>query len=136
MAKRLLVVDDDTIFRQMLIEILSSQGFEILEARDGEEGLELFKEGGSDLVVITDIRMPKKNGFQMAQDIHALSPTTPIIFISGWYDPGKIYAGKGIGPLLTKNKSPHIYFLRKPFRISQLVSLIEETTFTTQVHVA
>jgi CheY-like chemotaxis protein len=135
MVKKLLVVDDDTIFRRLLIEILTSQGFEVAEARDGEEGLAVFKKTNPDLV-ITDIRMPKKNGFQLAEEIRTLSPMIPIIFISGWYDPGKITLGKELGSSLMRNNSPNTHFLKKPFRISQLISLIENATFTARANVA
>ncbi len=135
MPKRLLVVDDDTIFRHMLIEILESEGYEITPARDGKEGLENFKKGTFDLV-ITDIRMPRMNGFQLAQEIKSLTHNIPIIFVSGWYDPNRDTMEKGMHLSLLRNQSSHLYFLRKPFRISQLFSLIEKATGKTRLNVA
>jgi len=122
MHKKLLIVDDDLLFRQMLVEILETQGYKITDAENGEEGVQTFVKFHPDLV-ITDIRMPKKNGLQMAQEILRYSPNTPIIFISGWFDIDGNY---------TENKSFFgqesfcIHFLKKPFRVPQLLKLISE----------
>lgn len=128
MPKRLLVVDDDPLFRNMLVEILEFKGYEIIQARDGEEGIEVFKKEKEIDLVIADIRMPRKNGFQMAKEIHDLDPTMPILFISGWFDASREAEGKDAALTLKNNLSPTLNFLKKPFRITQLVSLIEELT--------
>ena len=128
MSKRLLVVDDDALFRQMLVEILETQGYEVFPARNGVEGFEVFQKTPHLDVVITDIRMPKKNGFELTRDIHEVAPETPIILISGWYDPLREIPGREVALALRRNDSPYIRFLKKPFRISQLMGVIKEFT--------
>ncbi len=125
MAKKILIVDDDTLFREMLDEVLRAAGYETTQAEDGREGFAVFKTYTPDLVV-TDIRMPKRNGVQMAQDILEISPQTPIIFISGWYDPRRLFSEKGLDATFLKNDAFCIHFLRKPFRLPQLLTLIEK----------
>ena len=132
LSKKLLVVDDDLLFRGMLVEILKAQGFDVAEAGDGEEGITTFKAFAPDLV-ITDIRMPKKTGIQMAQEILRLSPETPIIFVSGWYDPARDYPVNGANVSSLKDTFC-VYFLKKPFRIPQLLSLINETNTPCKKH--
>lgn len=120
--KKLLIVDDDTLFRQMLVEILETQGYKTTDAKNGEEGVQTFVKFHPDLV-ITDIRMPKKNGLQMVEEILGYSPSTPIIFISGWYD---IDGNSAKNKSFLSKESLCIHFLKKPFRVPQLLKLISE----------
>ncbi len=80
--KTILVIDDDKFFRFMLSELLRRQGYEVVEASDGDQGIALFQERSVDLVV-TDIIMPNKEGIETI--IHLLDefPQVKIIAISG-----------------------------------------------------
>jgi len=73
-----LFVEDDNDIREILSEYLSFRVKKLFLASDGEEGLESFKLNQPD-IVITDISMPKMDGLEMAQEIKAISPSTPII---------------------------------------------------------
>ena len=79
---RLLVIDDEPFFREVLETFFKRQGFSIFCAEDGEEGLKSFFENRPDAVLV-DLRMPKVNGFQVLETISLESPDTPIIVISG-----------------------------------------------------
>ncbi len=125
MSKKILIVEDDSLFRNMLAEILNSAGYNTFRAKDGEEGLATFKASNPDLVV-TDIRMPRKNGIQMSMDILRVSPKTPIIFISGWYDPERLYSENRESASFLKNDTFHLRFLKKPFHATQLLNMIRE----------
>lgn len=77
---RILVVDDESEIRRFLKEVLSS--YEVLEAGDGEEALQLFKKEKPDLV-ITDIRMPKMDGFALLSKLREEQPELPVLALSG-----------------------------------------------------
>jgi len=81
MARILLIEDDDSV-RTILYLTLVHYGHSVVEARDGREGLDLFRLGGVDLV-ITDIVMPGKEGFEVLMKIRKKNPALKIIAISG-----------------------------------------------------
>ena len=83
-AKTLLVVDDDPAIRESLEELLRHQGYRVLTAADGEEGLQVAREKRPDLIVL-DVALPGMDGFRVAtlmKDDPALSKI-PIILYSG-----------------------------------------------------
>lgn len=80
--KRILVIDDDVVFRQMLRKVLERAGYETTEAADGKEGIELFREAPADLV-ITDIIMPEQEGIETIQELKRDFPGVKIIAVSG-----------------------------------------------------
>lgn len=83
MAKTILVIEDDKYLRDVLVEKLKKEGFEVSEAIDGESGLAMTVEKKPDLVVL-DIILPLMNGFDY---LNALGKTdaiakTPVIILS------------------------------------------------------
>lgn len=78
----ILIIDDEKAIRKTLTEILSFEGYHIVEAADGEEGLKQFKEKTYD-VVLCDIKMPKLDGMEFLQKATEHNPDVPIIMISG-----------------------------------------------------
>lgn len=78
----ILIIDDEKAIRKTLTEILSFEGYDVVEAADGEEGLRLFKEKTYD-VVLCDIKMPKLDGMEFLQKAGEHNPDIPIIMISG-----------------------------------------------------
>lgn len=78
----ILIIDDDDLFRMMLKDLLETEGYQISEANNGESGLSQFHKSRPDLV-ITDIIMPDKEGFQTIRELQKASPTIKIIAISG-----------------------------------------------------
>jgi DNA-binding NtrC family response regulator len=78
----ILIIDDEKAIRKTLTEILSFEGYDIVEAADGEEGLKQFKEKAYD-VVLCDIKMPKLDGMEFLQKATEHNPDVPIIMISG-----------------------------------------------------
>jgi CheY-like chemotaxis protein len=79
---RILLIDDDDQFRGMLRQALRPEGYEVVEARDGKEGLIRFRTAAIDLV-ITDILMPEQEGLQTIRELRAEFPAIKIIAISG-----------------------------------------------------
>jgi len=76
--QRILVADDDPGIRRTLQIGLTKAGYEVVEARDGEEAMRLWRDDGADLV-ISDIYMPDKDGLEVIRELRAESPTTPVI---------------------------------------------------------
>lgn len=79
---RILVIDDDDAIRDSLGLYLSESGYEVLQGRDGEEGLSLFFDHRPD-VVLCDLRMPHVDGMSVLKELSNRAPETPIIVISG-----------------------------------------------------
>lgn len=79
---RILIIDDDDSVRTVLVLTLRHFGHTAIEARNGTEGLELFQQGGVDLL-ITDIVMPEKDGLEVLMNLKRTQPSLKIIAISG-----------------------------------------------------
>ena len=82
MAISILLVDDDDLFRGMLSEALTGEGFYVREASEGCQGIKRYEEQSAD-IVITDLVMPEKEGLEMIVEIKRLNPGVRIIAISG-----------------------------------------------------
>ncbi len=80
--RRILIIDDDVVFRQMLRKMLERAGYEVTEAGDGREGMRLFREARADLV-ITDILMPEQDGVETVIKLKREFADVGIIAISG-----------------------------------------------------
>ena len=79
--KRILVIDDEELVLTFLENILVEEGYEVVTAKNGEEGLELFEAQPADLV-ITDIIMPKRDGLDTILQLKKSVPDLPVIAIS------------------------------------------------------
>ena len=118
---RVLVVDDETHVREVLIEALEAEGCEVVSAESGEIALALFdqNEGKFD-ALFTDIGMPSMNGWELVAEIRQRSENMPIAIISGWADAIS---------LQTRNAVKADWVVAKPFdidRISNIAKEIEE----------
>ena len=79
---RILVIDDDDQFRGMIREILVREGYEVVDAPNGKEGIRRYQEEPADLI-ITDIIMPEKEGVETIMELNRNFPDVKIIAISG-----------------------------------------------------
>lgn len=104
---RVLLVEDKQEARQAIEAGLKKDGHRVELAVSGRDGIERFDPGAFDLVV-TDYSMPEMNGYQLAQLIKALSPTTPIILLTGFGDEMKAFYEKTqtVDLVLTKPAAP------------------------------
>ena len=78
----LLIIDDDQVVRASLAAYLEDSGFNVLQASNGLQGLEVFERDHPDLV-ICDLRMPQVDGLELIRRINALQVETPVIVVSG-----------------------------------------------------
>lgn len=112
---RCLVVDDDAQVRDMIRDILSNAGHQVVVAQDGADGVERFKADPGFDVIITDLAMPKLNGLQLARVCKTLRPAVPVVMLTGW------------GMLLTEEElSEHGVdeVLSKPVRMDQVLNTV------------
>ena len=114
--RRLLIVDDVKINRDLLADMLQPLGFEPVLASSGEEALEILDETKPD-VVLLDLRMPGMNGIQVAERIHAQLPQLPIIAMS---------ASVLNVDYAAVRQSGCAAYLTKPFKEVDLVKLLGE----------
>lgn len=84
----ILLVDDHPSIRKLLGSILKSEGYAVLEAKDGREALELCQHHGDKIhLLLTDIFMPQMNGHMLAEKVVGLCPGMQILYMSGYVDP-------------------------------------------------
>lgn len=80
--KKILVIDDNIVVRNTIVQMLETEGYEVVSAEDGRRGLNVFRTERPDLV-ITDIIMPEKEGIETIRDIREECADAKIIAISG-----------------------------------------------------
>lgn len=77
---KILVVEDDELFREVVVEHLSDAGFIVKEASSGKSALSVFQNDEFDLI-ISDIQMADGDGIMLLESIRAIDPTRPIFFL-------------------------------------------------------
>ena len=91
----ILVAEDDRDVRRFLSEILATYGYTVIQAEDGQEAIEKFRDSGRIDLVILDSVMPRKNGRETWDEIIRLAPCTKVLFTSGYTR--DVMLDKGIG---------------------------------------
>lgn len=81
MSRRILVVEDDPHIRLGLAEALRSEGFEIIECRDGGQALPLLQQHSPDLVLL-DVMLPRKSGYEICREIRAAKNPVPVLMLT------------------------------------------------------
>lgn len=82
-ARTLLVVDDDPDIRQLLTEILTSQGYQVLQAENPAEALRVARATATIHLLLTDFSMPGGNGLDLTRKFRTVHPMTPVLMVSG-----------------------------------------------------
>lgn len=83
-AKRILIVEDDKDYRDVLAELLEGEGFKVLDAENGQVGIELLKNTDVDLVLL-DLLMPQMDGITFYNHIrNALKKNVPVIMLTNF----------------------------------------------------
>lgn len=115
---QILLIDDDNSVRTVLRLILVQSGHTVIEAADGEEGLELFTRRAADLV-ITDMVLPGKGGLEIIRVLRGMDPRLKIIAMSGGVPPG------AADNLWAARRSGAAQVLAKPFAFARLLRTID-----------
>lgn len=114
----ILLVDDDELLRGALVQSLRNAGHTVIEAADGQQGLEMARTTAVD-IVITDLVMPVKEGVETIMTLRRERPKLPIIAMSGGVTHSKLYLD-----IAAKIGAKRI--LPKPFTPRGLLTLIDE----------
>ncbi|MBD2013632.1 response regulator [Microcoleus sp. FACHB-53] len=117
-SQKILVIDDSKVIRMRVREMLPSGNIEVLEAKDGLEGLNLIRQELPNLIML-DFLLPKMSGWEVFQHIQSTSElqTIPLVLMSGRKE-----------EVTEKIQEPFEYFafVEKPFEKKQLVDAIKE----------
>lgn len=86
-SKKILLVDDDPIVLEVLRGFLAKKTTNVIVAENGKRALDIYKRRSTEIqLIITDIRMPEMNGIEFVEVVKSLSPSVPVIFITGEKD--------------------------------------------------
>ena len=118
--QKILIIDDDDQIRKMYELFLEGEGFAVLSAANGEEGLKTFWKNEVDLV-ITDLFMPGIDGLYVTSKIREVNENIPILGISGGPDPNNPNRS-----LSTTDQMGTIKVLKKPVELDELLENIKE----------
>jgi CheY-like chemotaxis protein len=103
----ILVVEDDTIVRMLIVDVLEELGFRVLEAENAQSALKFVKETGNVIdLMMTDVGLPDMNGRDLAILVREQRPQLPVLFASGYAESVEV--------------PPGMQLIAKPFSIDQL----------------
>ena len=110
---KILVVDDESRMRKLVRDFLQREDFEVLEAGDGSEALDIFFENPDIALIILDVMMPKMDGWQVCREVRAYSKV-PIIMLTARSDEKDELQGfeLGVDEYISKPFSPKILVAR------------------------
>ena len=115
MNNTILLVADDSTLSMIISETLQRDGFDVLTAGNGEEGLKQFTRHGADLI-IADVMMPRMDGFEMGRRIRQINQNVPLLFLTAKSEIEDIVEGFELGG----ND-----YLKKPFKMLELIVRIK-----------
>jgi CheY-like chemotaxis protein len=119
MMARILVVDDDDVFRHAIRLVLEAAGYDVVDAADGAAGLRQYREQGADLVLV-DVFMPDMDGLQVIRALRIAIPRPKVVAMSGGGRIGYLDVLKTAGAVGAART------LRKPFESRELLAAIGE----------
>ncbi len=111
MKNKVLFVEDEADLTTIVADTLRGQGYEVITAGNGVDGLQKFRSEGAD-IVIADVMMPRMDGFTMAKEIRKLSPAVPLLFLTAKSTIDDVEEGFEVGA----ND-----YLKKPFELRELI---------------
>jgi PAS domain S-box-containing protein len=116
-GKVVVIVDDEMLVRMTLRRVLSREGFMVVEAADGQEGVECVDREARVDVVLLDLSMPRLDGAAAFREIRKRHPTLPVVLMSGFNEDEAIrqFLGKGLAG-----------FIQKPFTPAAILACIKE----------
>ena len=112
--ERILVVDDEERMRKLLSDFLKKEGYEVIEAADGEEALDKFYSEGDIALILLDVMMPKLDGYEVLREIRETSHV-PVIMLTAKAEEADELKGFSLGV---------DEYIGKPFRPKPLMARI------------
>jgi len=113
--QKILIIDDEKDAVDMLAEFLLARGYAISKAYDGAEGIERFDSDKPD-IVMCDIKMPKKDGWEFLQEIRSSRRWVPVIIVSGMSETSNIMKGYDFEA---------DYYIAKPINLEQTLKALQ-----------
>lgn len=113
-ADHILVAEDDPNIRLGLVDTLESEGYRVTQAVNGREAMDLFLRGGHDLVLL-DIMMPEKSGYDVCREIRSTDPDIPVIMLTAKAEEIDTVVGLQLGA---------DDYITKPFGVHELLARI------------
>ena len=113
---RILVIDDEQIIRTSCVRTLTPEGYEVIVASNGKEGLELIEKEPFRLVLL-DLKMPDMDGIEVLQKIKSSRPETKVIMITGY---------STVETAVKTLKLGAFGYLEKPFTPDTLLETVKE----------
>lgn len=114
----ILLAEDEAMLRIIAMEMLQEAGFEVFEAADGMEALDLLKANPQIALLVSDIKMPRMDGYSLVEAGLAFKPDLKVLLMTGYSQeppPGVLQARE-------------IQILHKPFNLEKLCALATEMT--------
>src|SRR3979409_356189 len=110
----ILLTDDEPDLREVVAETLAEAGYAVLTATDGHDAVRVLADNWVNLL-ITDVKMPGIDGFELARQAKVMRPQIQVIYVSGYDENGTKNDGPVYGPVLVK-----------PFRLAELVAAVDQ----------
>lgn len=114
---KILIVEDDNPMAQMCAKLIRRQGHTVLIANSGSDALAIVKAGGDVDLVLSDLRMPRMNGLELAGHLAVIDSKLPVIVMTGFLADLPHESSRG---------SAVVGFIAKPFEPDTLISRIEK----------
>jgi len=113
----LLLIDDEESMVEVLSVLLKREGFEVISALTGSDGVQTFRERAPD-IVLSDVRMPKMSGVQVLEAIRAESPETPVVLMTAQASLQSAIQAVNLGAT---------HYVQKPFKNEELVAILRRS---------
>jgi CheY-like chemotaxis protein len=117
-TETILIVEDETEVRQLEASILSSLGYEVLQARNGRDALRVMASGPSAVhLLLSDVQMPEMDGVELFRQVRAMHPGLRTLFISGYADDNTVKDALA---------EPGVGYIQKPVTPDRLARRVRE----------
>ena len=116
-ATRILVVDDEENVRELLRDVLESEGYQVTLASGGREALEAFGDGSGFDELFTDVGMQGMSGWELARAVREIDAKIPVAVVTGW--------GEAVGSG-ERTAAQVDWVVTKPFEAAQVLAIARE----------
>ncbi|MBW1844186.1 MAG: sigma-54-dependent Fis family transcriptional regulator [Deltaproteobacteria bacterium] len=123
MTERILIADDEKLIRWSLRKNLLSAGYEVLEAEDGQQALEMVEDEGADLLLL-DIRMPHKTGLEVLAHMAEHNPEIPVVLMTAF---------SSVEGAVDAMKRGAFDYLMKPFNHDEVLLVVQKALHATRL---
>ena len=115
---QLLLAEDEAMLRVIAVEMLEDAGFEVFQAGDGEDALGVLRDNPGIVLLISDVKMPRMDGYALVAHSLVLKPELKILLMTGYAE----------DPPTGLLRNGHVEILRKPFDLDKLCQVAQALT--------